>query len=264
MASVVSPYSVLAKVSTDVFATGHEGWRWIFIMEGIMTVLIAIIAYIFLADFPEDAHKTKWFLSSDEIQLVIDRVERDRSDAHVTPFSMKIYFSQARDWKVWCFATNFGLAGLVSYSVSYFLPTILRTSLNFSLVMSLCMTAPCFAFSLIFGFCQAIISDKYNWRCHMVFFNAVMEIVGVAILGFAGPPYARYFGAFLVTAGCNSNVAASVTYMSNNVVGQWKRAFSNALTVAFGALGGIIGTTVNRPSHTTATSFTWYTLLTLL
>jgi len=107
------------------------------------------------------------------------------------------------------------------------------------------------------------VSDKLNIRAHIIAFNAVLMIIGVAVLGFAEQPYVRYFGAFLVTAGkltafegcggadfflvgSNSNVTASMTYQQNNVVGQWKRAFTSANMVAMGGVGGIVGTLVFR------------------
>jgi hypothetical protein len=73
---------------------------------------------------------------------MIERVDRDRGDAHVTEFNIWEYLAQGKDWKIWCFAANFGLAGLVSYSVSYFLPIIMREDLGFSVMMSQCLTAP--------------------------------------------------------------------------------------------------------------------------
>lgn len=107
-----------------------------------MTVIIAGLGYLFLIDFPEEAYRTKWFLKEDEIKIMIDRVERDRADAHVTPFNLKHYLSQAKDWKIWLFGINFGMSGAVTYAVSYFLPIILRDSLGFSVVQSQCLTAP--------------------------------------------------------------------------------------------------------------------------
>ncbi len=84
---------------------GHEGWRWIFIWEGIITVIIAIVGYVFLVDFPEDAAKSKFFLSNEEIKIMVDRVERDRGDAHLEAFSIWSYLAEARDWKCWCFGS---------------------------------------------------------------------------------------------------------------------------------------------------------------
>jgi MFS family permease len=139
---------------------GHAGWQWIFLWEGIITIIIAIIGFIFLVDFPEDAHKSKFFLKDDEIKIMIDRVDRDRGDAHITKFNIRSYLAEGKDWKVWCFAINFGLSGtkqteclaiimsadsftgLVTYSISYFLPIILRDTLGFSVALAQCLTAP--------------------------------------------------------------------------------------------------------------------------
>lgn len=225
---------------------GHEGWRWMFIWEGILTIIIAVIGFLALVDFPEDAHKTKWFLTEEELQLMVDRVDRDRGDAHVTEFNIWEYLGQARDWKIWLFALNFGMSATVVYSVSYFLPIIMREDLGFSVMMSQCLTAPCYAFSFMLGLFEAYLSDKFQIRGAFILINSILEIIGVAVLGYATQPYVRYFGAFLVTAGCNANVCASMTYQANNITGQWKRAFTSATMVASGGIGGILGTVVFR------------------
>lgn len=56
---------------------GYEGWRWIFIIEGTVTAVVAILFFWFLPDFPEDA---KW-LTDDEKKYVAARlrVEQGRS-----------------------------------------------------------------------------------------------------------------------------------------------------------------------------------------
>lgn len=57
----------------------------------------------------------------------------------------------------------------------------------------------------------------------------------------------RYFGAYLLTGGAFSNVPAGLTYQANNVVGQWRRAFTSASIIAASGVGGVIGTVVFRP-----------------
>lgn len=67
----------------------------------------------------------------------------------------------------------------------------------------------------------AYFSDKYHQRGLGVVFNALMCIIGLPIMGFAGTPAVRYFGVFLATAGCNGNVPLVLTYQANNIRGQW-------------------------------------------
>lgn len=93
---------------------------------------------------------------------------------------------------------------------------------------------------------EAYLSDKFNIRGPIIILNALLEIIGVAVLGYIQAPYGRYVGAYLITAGSNSNVCASMTYQANNVVGQWRRAFTSATIVAMGGVGGVVGSLAFR------------------
>ena len=56
----------------------------------------------------------------------------------------------------------------------------------------------------------------------------------------------RYFGLFLGQAGCQGNIPSILAYQSNNIRMQSKRAVGSALQIGFGAIGGIIASTVFR------------------
>lgn len=51
---------------------GYSNWRWLFILEGIATIVIGAFAYFLVPDFPEEA---KW-LTEDERSWVIARTGR--------------------------------------------------------------------------------------------------------------------------------------------------------------------------------------------
>lgn len=42
---------------------------------------------------------------------------------------------------------------------------------------------------------EAWTSDKFNVRGHILVFNCVLEIIGIAVLGYVHEPYGRYVGA---------------------------------------------------------------------
>ncbi|KAL4871494.1 hypothetical protein BDV12DRAFT_194260 [Aspergillus spectabilis] len=225
---------------------GHAGWRWIFIIEGVITVAVGLMGFVLIVDFPEDARRTKWFLTDREIDIMIDRVEKDRGDAHVTPFVLKEYLKYGLEWQGWLLAVNFLMTAIVIYAVSYFLPIVLMQGLGFDVAKAQTLTAPCFLFGTVLGLTESYFSDKYKTRGIIVVINAILQVIGVALLGYAKNNGVRYFGAFILTGSCNANIPAAITYQSNNITGQWRRAFGSALIVGAGGVGGVIGGLVFR------------------
>lgn len=112
---------------------GLSGWRWIFIIEGILSCLCALAGYIFLVGFPEDSHTAFHFLNKAERDFVIRRVNRDRGDAITEPFSLSAFLKPAADFKIWVFAFIFFCVTTVGYSINYFLPIIFLGMGKFSL-----------------------------------------------------------------------------------------------------------------------------------
>lgn len=54
---------------------GYEGWRWIFLLEGLATVVLGVFCFFFLIDSPR--FSTKW-LTQDEIRyLELQRFIKD-------------------------------------------------------------------------------------------------------------------------------------------------------------------------------------------
>ena len=56
---------------------GYSSWRWVFILEGLTTILIGVISYLFMSDFPED---TRW-LNEEEKRFIVARAGVDKEHA---------------------------------------------------------------------------------------------------------------------------------------------------------------------------------------
>lgn len=226
--------------------SGFRAWRWIFIMEGIVTCLIGFLGYALMVDFPENAHKAWRFLTPDESAYIMRRINRDRQDADVEKFSWKRFLEPALDFKVWIFALMFFCATVVAYSVGFFLPLILNTELGFSVPVSQVLSSPPYLLANVLMFVEGWICDKYRFRGPCVVFNASIAIIGLCLLAYTFSPGPQYTGALLVTAGCSANVPAIMVYQANNIRGPWKRAFCSASLISFGGTGGIAGSLVFR------------------
>ncbi|KAF9894002.1 hypothetical protein FE257_008973 [Aspergillus nanangensis] len=210
--------------------TGIAGWRWIFIMFGIITLVVALTCSIFVVDFPEvELERTtpsRWsvpFLSAREARFVVSQIQADRSDTYAEDFRVSQYLRHMGDSKVWAHAALFGLTTTTNYAVVYFLPIILRDGMGFSVAAAQCLVAPPYVLACL-------------W----------MLLTGLSLLGFTKPTASRFAGAFLATAAGSANLPATLTWQANNVRGQWKRALTSALSVGAGGVGGIVGGTVFR------------------
>lgn len=225
---------------------GISGWRWIFIIEGVLTCALAIVCYWLLVDFPESDRKTWNFLSPQERQWAVSRIQADRGDHEVEPFNIRKFLKGGKDWRIWAYALICFDTLTVSYALAYTLPIILVGNMGFSVSEAQCLVAPPFVFAAIVMYMGGWIGDKYRVRGPIIIFNMLLCLIGLPIMGWHKNSAVRYFGVFLVAAGANSNVTANLSFQANNVRGQWKRAFCSATLVGLGGVGGIAGSLVFR------------------
>ncbi|CAK9785899.1 unnamed protein product [Cutaneotrichosporon oleaginosum] len=216
---------------------GYSGWAWVFIMYGIVTVIVGLFGYVFLVDFPDRAT----FLTDEQKQMILTRIQRDRSDAKPDPVTLAKIGQHLCDWKVWLFGYFLMSATVASYSLAYFLPVILGT-MGFNNVQTMLLGTPTHVYALIPALGSAWVADKYrNMRSVVIMFNALVCIAGTCIysqlpLSAKG---ARYFGVFLAVGGCNANVPLVVSWSQTAIRAQSKRAVTAAVVVAWGGIGGI-------------------------
>ncbi|KAF7596134.1 hypothetical protein BBP40_003396 [Aspergillus hancockii] len=223
-----------------------SAWRWIFVMEGLLTCLVAFIGFLLIVDFPDESNLSWKFLNKEETAFIVRRINRDRRDASEAPFNLREFLQPGLDPKVWGFAIIFFCATVVSYAITFFLPLILRSELKFGAAASQCLTTPPYFFAGIFMYAQGWLGDKYHIRAPFIIYNCLQCIVGLAILGWVQIPGVQYFGIFLVTSGSNATIPAALTYQANNIRGQWKRAFCSASMISLGGTGGVAGSLVFR------------------
>ncbi|EFR00233.1 hypothetical protein MGYG_03236 [Nannizzia gypsea CBS 118893] len=223
---------------------GFHGWRWIFIVEGAMTQVIAIAAYFIIIDFPDKAAKTK-FLTVNEAKYISHRLEKDRADSVPDPVTLAKLRLHLADWKLWTFSLMFLATTVPAYALTYFAPIIIR-AMGYTPAITSLLTAPPTAFACVVAMALSWVADKYRMRGPIIVIQCILCIIGLMLTAYHPNNNVRYFGFFLGAAGCQGNIPAILAYQSNNIRFQSKRAVGSALQIGFGALGGIIASTVFR------------------
>jgi sugar phosphate permease len=224
--------------------TTYKGWRWIYIIEGAITVFLGIMAYFWLIDFP-DSIRTK-FLTEKEKAFVNDRLAQERgTDEHhrVTWKSMR---EDLKDWKVWACAWIYFSATIGTYALGFFLPIILKRSLGFSTAAAFCLAGARDTFAVVVSFTLSWLSDRVRMRGPFVTGQAVTSIIGLGLLAWTSSPASRLVGAFLGTAGSNAIIPSALAWQANNCREGRKRSVASALQVMHGATGGLVASYILR------------------
>ncbi|GMK56332.1 hypothetical protein CspeluHIS016_0301720 [Cutaneotrichosporon spelunceum] len=221
---------------------GMAGWQWMFILYGILTIFIGLLAYVFLVDVPTKGN----FLTEREREIVMTRIERDRADSVPDPLTWPKILAYCCELKSWFIAFAFMSTTMSAYALAYFMPRIL-TIMGFNNVESMLLGTPAYFYAIIPAVVCGRIADRIpHMRGNMILFNAVCIIVGTAMYSQlpSNQRAARFVGIFIATGGGNSNIPLILAWQAVSIRAQSKRAFCSALTVAFGGIGGILGSTL--------------------
>jgi hypothetical protein len=71
--------------------------RWIFILEGLASVIVGGLAFWLVPDWPEDAR----FLTEEERRMVVHRIATDRQDASMNHWDRKTAIRVFSDVKIY-------------------------------------------------------------------------------------------------------------------------------------------------------------------
>jgi MFS family permease len=100
---------------------GWRGWQWLFLLEGLPSIIIGALV---LAILPNGPKTTKW-LTDEERDLLVQRIEHD--DASKGPLGGKHSLSGAfKDGRVWALAGVYFALATCFYAVGFWMPTIVQ------------------------------------------------------------------------------------------------------------------------------------------
>ncbi|KAG2075986.1 MFS general substrate transporter [Suillus decipiens] len=217
---------------------GQAAWRWLFYIEGGITILVAICAFFILPDFP---HNTKW-LTPEERTLAISRLQEDgygKTDVLEKRTTMQGLWDAVSDWKVWWFSVAFMIQYIAQSFFGYF-PTLCAT-LGYDATTTLLLCAPPWAFATIVSFALTWYSDKkqkrYKYFVASNGLGTLAFIISISTMNKA----ARYISLFLM-AQLIAGYLVLWGWVNNTFAREpAKRAVAIALMNGMGQIGNIVG-----------------------
>ncbi|KAF4468799.1 inner membrane transport yfaV [Fusarium albosuccineum] len=227
---------------------GYEGWRWIFILEGLATIILGVACFFLLIDSP--ALSTRW-LTPDEIRFLElqsfikqgGRFAQESTDKKFDWYDVKMVLS---NWRLYMQAYILLCISACSYGTKFTLPSIVK-AMGFTNTNAQLMTVPAYVAGGISSICFAKISDHFNWRMPFVAIPLGLIAIGYSVvMGFQGDMTGSntgpgYFALVLTCIGIYPVQPAGSSWAANNLAPSSRRAIGVAFNICVGNIGGIIG-----------------------
>ncbi|KAJ7230528.1 MFS general substrate transporter [Mycena pura] len=226
---------------------GLHGWQWIFLLEGLLTVVVALVSFWAMIDYPD----TATFLTPEEREHLIDVLGRDTA-GEPSHFDMKFVWETIWNPKSWLHAAIF--VGIVAplYSFSLFVPTIIH-ALGFSANNAQLLTIPPYAAGCAVTIIIGALSDRARMRGPFIAALSLVGIVGYIILlgtDAEKQPAVGYAGCVIAAMGIYPGVPLILAWSAANARGSLKKAVVFALVNMVGNFGGICASFVYRTQDT--------------
>ncbi|KAH9914907.1 MFS general substrate transporter [Epithele typhae] len=216
---------------------GLLGWSWIFIIEGLLTIVVGLVAFFVVVDFPQTAK----FLTPEERAWVVHRKKYDNSSVgEEEHFEVRHIWETLLDWQVWIHLLIYMSIVAPLYGISLFLP------FGFSTTISQLLTVPPYVVATITVLVWASWSDRIKMRYPFILAGLVLCFVGLAINIADASAGAKYFGTFLVVTGSYAGFPGVVAWLGNNLAGHYKRGVGMALHIGIGNFSGAIASNIYR------------------
>ncbi|KAK2604768.1 hypothetical protein N8I77_007668 [Diaporthe amygdali] len=226
---------------------GYQGWRWIFLVEGIATVFLGAATIVLLVDSPS---LSKRWLSEEEIRFLelqvfikqggkLQGVQEEK--ARTWPEVKNVL----TNWRVYVHGSFLIVNSSCSYGLKFTLPTITK-AMGFSNTKAQFLSAPPYVAGAISALICGRLSDRLNWRMPFIVIPGAFILVGYSILlslnGAISSNAGSVWAAIVIAMmGIYPIQPTTQAWNANNITPASRRAVGVGLTNAVGNVGGIVG-----------------------
>ena len=213
---------------------GIAGWKWLFVGEGVPSVLLGLLVFWVLTDTPEEA---KW-LTDDERVWLIRTLEEERAGISAS------HSVHVRDvWRnkvLWQLAYIYFAISVGLYSLSLWLPVVLKSLSRASDARVILLTAIPYLLAAIAMLLIARSSDRLQERRWHLMASLTGAMAGFLLSVVLTSPWLAMAALFLAAAGiwgCFGPFWALPTGMLRGTAAAGGIAIINSV----GAIGGFLG-----------------------
>ncbi|PLB47724.1 MFS general substrate transporter [Aspergillus steynii IBT 23096] len=227
---------------------GYEGWRWIFIIEGLATISMAVACYLLLLDSPS---LSPGWLTPDEIRyLEVRQLASNTHSGHHESFDKRILLSVLTDWKIYLLILANWSNAVPNYALKFSMPEIIK-SMGYESANAQLLTIPPYAVGAASAFSFSVFADRYSWRMPFILIPQCALVVAFGILFSKATDIDNnialcYFGICLACFGMYPILPGVNAWNVCNIPNPHKRAVAIGYLICVGNAGGIIGSYIYK------------------
>ncbi|KJY01576.1 MFS transporter like protein, partial [Zymoseptoria brevis] len=199
---------------------GLSGWQWLFILEGIPSVLVGVAVFKYLPDWPQTAH----WLTPSERAFAVKRLGPYAPSMNDKHFDAKVAKDTLCNGMFWLYAAQYFLMTNSLHAFGYFAPTIVA-SLGFSV-----------ALVVMVGNC--VHSDRTQERSRHILAALGLVGTGYLLLAVVHNWGVRYFAVCRIAC-TNAAVMPFVAHRTATISGSTATALATGGMIALANTGGI-------------------------
>lgn len=219
---------------------GIDGWRWIFLIEGAITVAVGVVMPFLIPDTPELA---SW-LVPEEKQFIDLRLRQSgvrTATQEGDKFSWKLLAKTMVDWKIFLGVLMAWANSVPNAAFKFTMPQIIN-QLGFSTTQSQLLTIPPYFCGGVSAWLVGRYADRFKWRMPFIVGPLIVVAAALGILVGLSDKVAdnvgpMYFAIVLAQIGIYPLLPGVSTWTSNNLGTSWKRSIGLAWLLAAGNLG---------------------------
>ncbi|KXS17808.1 MFS general substrate transporter [Gonapodya prolifera JEL478] len=235
---------------------GLAGWRWIFIFEGIPSIICGVLTLFILPNYP---HTSKW-LTEVEKEWCEKRMESNAPSARKRNFDKAEFLAVMTDPHAYLYTAIYMSNNVALQALTFWLPTIIK-NLGYASTTALLMTVPPWLTAWFVSLAVSWNCDRTQMRvAHVLSTEAAFLVSLIMFAAIQNSPgagaAALYFACFIATSATSAFVPCVWAWRTSTTQGTTGNATATALMNALGNIGGVAGPFVFRsdwaPSYTKA------------
>ncbi|KDR77102.1 hypothetical protein GALMADRAFT_428725 [Galerina marginata CBS 339.88] len=217
---------------------GKPAWAWIFILEGLFSILVGLISFFLVPATPKQSR----FLSDEQKEIITQRLVRDRPFVNpLDTFKISHVISAMKSPHVILVFIIYFMGGTNLYGLALFLPSIVN-QLGFSPNHTQLLSVGPFAAGFFVSLIVAYLSDRYKTRAIPLASVLLLSVAGYATYLASTNKHTSYGALYLMVPGIYATTPVIAAWLSNNSEPYYRRATSIAMGFVATNCGGILST----------------------